>query len=174
MVKKQRQWSLARVTKACRSAPAVWVALLDLSESRGSPVITPTRDELSRLSGISRVKTVSKSLSVLEEAGWIGRVHVPIVVGNMRQATLLRINLCRRGRKTPHTATSAVRGAKRPKGRGRKTPQDSLSERGGPYGPAPSLMVGSEPNHPVPYCEPAPITGKKPVEKETHSKGAGS
>ena len=169
MVKRQRQWSLARVTKACRSAPVVWVALLDLSESRGSPVITPTRNELSRLSGISRVKTVSKSLSVLEEAGWIGRVHVPVVVGNMRQATLLRINLCRRGRKTPHTVTSAVEGAKRPKGRGRKTPQDSPTERGGPNGPALSLSVGSEPSRPVPYSEPQPIVAKQPVDKKTHN-----
>ena len=94
-MKKQRQWSLAKVTKECRSAPVVWVALLDLSEFRGSPVVTPTREELSKLSGIPRVKTISRALTILEQAGWIARVHVPVSVRNVRQATLLRITLRR-------------------------------------------------------------------------------
>ena len=173
-MRKQREWSLARVTKACRSAPIVWLALLDLSEFRGSPVITPTREELSKLSGIPRVKTISRALTILEQAGWIARIHVPISVRNVRQATLLRITLCRRGRKAPLTATSAVEGAKRPKGRGRKAPHDSPTERGGPNGSALSLLVGAKPNRPIPYCEPRPITAKQPVGQETHSGGANS
>lgn len=169
-MKSQRQWLLARVTKACRSAPAIWMALEQMSVERGSPVITPTRKELSELSGIPRVKTISRALTVLEDGGWISRAYVPISKGNVRCATLLRITLCRRGRKTPLTATSAVEGAKRPSSKGRKTPQ-SPTERGGLNGPALSLSVGSEPSRRVPYCEPQPIVAKQPVDKKTYNVG---
>jgi hypothetical protein len=87
---------------------------------------------LAEITGITREKTISTALSALEQAGWIERVHVPVTVGGKRTATLLRITLCRMGRNLPHTVTPTVRGGKRPKGRGQKTPQDSLSERAQP------------------------------------------
>ncbi len=102
MSKRRRQWPLARITKACRSAPAVWLALLELGAEKGSPVVTPTRGELSKTSGIQRVRTISTALSILVEAGWIRRVHVPVLNRGSRHATLLRITLCRMGQKSTH------------------------------------------------------------------------
>ena len=173
-MKSQRQWLLARVTKACRSAPAIWMALEQMSVERGSPVITPTRKELSELSGIPRVKTISRALTVLEDGGWISRAYVPISKGNVRCATLLRITLCRRGRKTPLTATSAVEGAKRPNSRGRKTPQSPTGKGCGLNGPAPSLSVGSVPSRLLQYSEPKPITFEDAAKLRNHNGGAKS
>lgn len=169
---------MARVTKACRSAPAVWLALEHLSVERGSPTITPSRPEISELSGIRDVKTISRALTILAEAGWIGRVHVPKFKSGARSATWLRITLRRKTQKTPSTGVDAgcgpVRPKKRYKGRTRKTQKtvrSSPTEKGGGHtDPAPSLMVGAESDTPGLYCEPPPFTAKQPVEKKTHSK----
>jgi len=79
----------------------VWLALTDLADARGSAVVTPTRGQLAALTGIRRHKSISQVLTTLEKAGWIDRMHVPVIVGGKRAATLLRIILRRRGRKTP-------------------------------------------------------------------------
>jgi len=124
--RRARSWSLLKVAKACSAVPVVWLALLDLAAARNVGVVTPTRDELAHLTGIKRRKTISTALSVLESAGWIERVHVPVTVGGRRAATLLRIMLRRKGRVAPSTARNHVRGARRPKGKGRVAPLDSL------------------------------------------------
>jgi hypothetical protein len=100
---------------------------LDLS-SQGRSIVTPTRESIGKAAGIDREKTISAALTALESAGWIDRVHVPVHIGGKQTATLLRITLHRRGRKTPLTEHNPVEGGKRPKGRGRKTPQDSSKE----------------------------------------------
>ena len=109
-----RPWSLARVARACRSAPVVWLALNNLADARRSAVVTPTRANIADAGGLRSAKTVSAALTILEAAGWIERVHVPVTIGGKRAATLLRIMLRRRGRKTTHTARAR---------RGRKTTQ---------------------------------------------------
>lgn len=124
--RRARAWSVARLAQTCSAAPVVWLVLLDLAATRHTSVVTPTRDKLARLTGIRRHKTISTALTTLELAGWIERVHVPVTVGGRRAATLLRIVVRRRGRHAPHTARNAVKGATRPKGKGRVAPLDSL------------------------------------------------
>jgi hypothetical protein len=99
--KRQRRnpLSLARLTKQCRSAGIVWVALVELAESRGGSYVTPTRAQLCELTGIDRERTISEALSALEFAGWIRREHIPVSSQGKRTATLLRIAL-RKGRKS--------------------------------------------------------------------------
>lgn len=113
-------WSLARVAMACRSAPAIWLAMQLVSDERGNRVLTPTRAHLSAWSGISDLDTISAALTTLEQAGWISREHVPVFEGTQRVATLLRIVLRKPG-KIRHTETSAVDREKPGKGRPDKT-----------------------------------------------------
>ena len=175
---KKRQWSLARVTKACRSAPVVWLALEQFGIDRSSPTITKGRNEIAEVSGIRDVKSISKALGVLSEAGWINRTLVPKFKCGKRSATWLRITLRRKTQKTPSTGSGPVRPKKRVKGPTRKTQKtgrSSSTKKGcGLNGPAPVLTAGSEPSRPVPYCEPQPIAGKQSVDKKTHSGGAKS
>ena len=81
------------------SAAAVWLALCDLSAARRSSVVTPTRAQVSSMTGL-RLRTVSNSLTTLEKAGWIDRAHIPVTNEGKRTATLLRIVLLRKGRST--------------------------------------------------------------------------
>jgi len=53
---------LAQVYRSCPAAPAVWLALQDLAEQRGSLVVTPTRAHLMKLTGIRSAETVSRAL----------------------------------------------------------------------------------------------------------------
>jgi hypothetical protein len=65
----------------------------------------------------------------LEKAGWIHRKHVPVFVGKIQSATLLRIILCRRERKSFHTGAHTVENENRSSPRfrrERKSFQDSL------------------------------------------------
>lgn len=128
------------------------------------------------------MKSVTKALNILEDAGWISRVRVPKFRGGERCATWLRITLRRKTQKTPLTGPGReprpVRPKKRIKGRTCKTQKTGRSfpteKGGGLNGPAPTAALGSEPSRPIPYCEPQPIAGKQPVEKKTHSGGAES
>lgn len=148
--RKPAPWPLSNVFRRCRAAVAVWFALLEMRHARGSPVVTPTRGRLAKATGIDRLKTISTALTALEHAGWIERCHVPKFEGGMQTATTLRIvvneRVFRRGRKTPHTGKSAVEGGKRPKGRGRKTPQDSYRVRGRRRSADARLSAGSAGN----------------------------
>jgi hypothetical protein len=132
--------SLSQLHASCRSAATVWLALLELAMLKGgSPVVTPTRKILAKITGIERLPTISAALTALEEAGWIDRVHVPKMVGGVRTATLLRVIL-HRDRKSFVTGMNTVANGKRSKGRERKSFQDSLRERALP----PPTLVGSD------------------------------
>lgn len=94
---RRRPWSLARLWRTNRAALCVYCAL----ESSGkTSVTTPTRESLAKLTGIARKKSISAALTALEQAGWIERVHVPVVDGAHR-ATLLRVILKHKGRVLP-------------------------------------------------------------------------
>jgi hypothetical protein len=131
-------WTLAAVFRTTPMALAVWCALCELADARRSSVVTPTRAKLARAIGIDRQKSVSAALTLLERAGWIERVHVPVTSGGIQRATLLRIVLCRKRR------SSAPYGAKRRRGRssgprveGAPTPQDfPYGKEGEPTAPA--------------------------------------
>jgi hypothetical protein len=56
--KRKKQESLAALVARQRSAPAVWLALCDMADERGSRVVTPTREQLRQLTGLSE-KTIS-------------------------------------------------------------------------------------------------------------------
>lgn len=140
--------TLAELRSGCRDAPAVWLALCDLSAERGSVLITPTRETLCTMTGIKRAKTVSKGLTALVNGGWIDRELIPVTVAGRQTARLLRITLKRaltgapnspavKGAKRP-LEKNAVKGAKRPYAKGRKTPFDFPTERGAP------LSAGAE------------------------------
>jgi len=137
--RRQKPWSIAKVYGEHPCALAVWLVLCELSEARKSAVVTPTRAELSARSG-ANVKSVSAGLTLLERAGWIDRVHVPVRVGGRQTATLLRVILRRSWRSTPHTVRAAVEGVQRPKGRGRSTPQDFSQKRRAREPVAPSAV----------------------------------
>ena len=104
-MKSQRQWSLARVTKTCRSAPAVWLALERLAADKGTRVVTPTRDLLCKLSGLRSVKTTTLALNALESAGWVDRAHFPAYRASGQRVTLLKIILRYTTQKTTHIGT---------------------------------------------------------------------
>jgi len=113
--KRKPAWPLSKVVAVCRSAPAVWLALQNISEERRTHIVTPTRTDLSQRSGVARANTISRALSTLEEAGWLEREHVPVFEGAQRVATLLRIIL-RKQQIPPHTKPSAVGNRKRCRG----------------------------------------------------------
>lgn len=168
---KHRIWSLAKVTKKCRSAPAVWLALNEKAAEKGSRMVTPSRKQLAKMSGIERVKTISQALGVLENAGWINRSHVPVYEAGRRCGTYLVITILLTGQHAPHKCATHLRGGSRPSIKGRKTPHPP-TEGGGPNGPALSLPVGSGPGRHIPYVEPQPISVRQSMEKKTHNVGS--
>lgn len=92
-MKKDRQpLSLRKVVAACPSALAVFRALEEVAGADKSLRITPTRADLAALTGIS-FETISKALGILKSARWISLTHVPVHVGAIQTATLLRITI---------------------------------------------------------------------------------
>lgn len=75
--------------------PSVYLALADLAAEVGARVVTPTREQLSQLTGIKKLDAISKALTALSKARWIHRIHVPVSSGGVQIATLLRIVLLR-------------------------------------------------------------------------------
>jgi len=128
-------WTLAKLVAECSSAPAVFLALCELAAERGSHVTTPTRAILSLRTGLS-AETISKGLTALESAGWVSREHVPVKVGNVQTATLLRIVLLRRAESFRHTKPTAVERKVSAKGRAESFRQDLLRKRRLPVAPA--------------------------------------
>ena len=90
---RRRAWTQAQVWTACPAAVGVFMALRELADGR--PVCTPTRAVLAERSGVKRLATISRALTVLVDAGWILRQLVPVEGGGQR-VTLLRISICRR------------------------------------------------------------------------------
>jgi hypothetical protein len=136
--RRRAPWPLRRVFRECRSAPTIWLALLDLAGERA--IVTPTRAMLAAASGIKRYPTISAALTVLERAGWIERVHVPRLANSRQRATLLRIVLRRRERKTFRTGMRAVENEFRSKGKERKSFQDSFFQKERRFAP---LLMGA-------------------------------
>lgn len=124
--KRPRQWTLAKVVQKCRVAPAVFMALQEMA--RSGSVATPTRSDLVLLTGVNRLRTISTALTVLHDAAWIERIHVPVTDNGQRTATLLRIILRRKGQIS--------------------TQDSSEEERGGPTAPAPIAVAGAEADRP--------------------------
>lgn len=166
--KRQKLWTLKRVIAECRIAPAVWMALCDMADERGSIVVTPTRELLSKVTGIRRLPTLSRALTVLHNAGWLIRTLVPAGDITARK-TLIRITLCRIERKTFHTVGGAVSNEKRSTSRERKTCADSSFRRGGrPSTPPLSADAGGEAGAPATGtpADTAPETPTEPTAGE--------
>lgn len=123
--KRTNPWSLDRVVKGRLSAAAVWIALNDLAEEKGSSVVTPTRKDLSTRTGVSE-KYISKALTRLEEAGWIDRHHVPVQHDGQRTATLLRVTIRRNGQ----SKIAANNRSDAPRGRRRQPPKEAMPANG--------------------------------------------
>ena len=173
-MKSQRQWSISKVTKACRSAPAVWLALEQLAAEKGTHVVCPKRKLLCKLGGIRDVKTITLALNTLEESGWLNRGHFEAYRDDGSRVTLLKLVLLYKTQKTGAIGAPSIRPKKRIKVKTRKTGANSPTERGELNASALSLSVGAKTTRPVPYCEPLPIVAKQSVDKETHSGGAKS
>lgn len=91
---RRRPSSLAKLVKICRSAPAVWLALCELSEQRGSPVVTSTRKQLLALTGIKDEHTISRALGALKNMNWLEYERVPVLNAHGEHiASLLRLVL---------------------------------------------------------------------------------
>lgn len=86
------------------------MALWCIAAANGSRMVTPTREQLSKLTGIRRHKTISDALSALEQAAWIARTHVPVTEGGLQTATLLRIVLLRDAGALRHKGRNAPQG----------------------------------------------------------------
>lgn len=121
-------WSLARVWKEDCSAVCVWQALEAMAN--GKQVVTPTRDRLSKATGIKRLPTISKALTTLERAGWILREHFPrFDPSGKRLCTLLKVIMLYRERKTLLIDHTPIANTIRSSSSEHLPFQDSLRER---------------------------------------------
>lgn len=150
--------TLAELRASCREAPVIWLALCEMAVERGANLVTPSRELLSKRTGIKRMKTISAALTALELAGWIQRKHVPVKQGGKQLATLILVVLNRvpqrdtvqsnhRGRKTPRMAKTTIEGEKRPSTLGRKSPQDSLKRESAPLPAGAERRPQTNPTH---------------------------
>ena len=168
---RRREWPLAEVVQACRSAPAVWLALEVMAGEKGTNVVTPTRKKLCKRSGVRDVKTITLALNTLEAARWLDRGHFPSYRESGDRVTLLKIVLRYTTRKTDRIGAPSIRPVKRIKGKTQKTGPNSPTERGGPTRSAPLPPVEAERDPPGIYCEPPPIVAKESADEKTHSRG---
>jgi len=130
----------------------VWVALCYLSIESDSNHVTPTRELLSKRTGIRRLATISTALAALKKAHWVRIQYVPIVENHKQVGTTLHITLLRRSNEirivgenlerqpqTPHRAHE-----NRSLASARKSCAESSYEDRASYGPALSPVGGSE------------------------------
>ena len=94
--RRPQQWSRAKLYRQCRAAPVVWGVLEDLAYERGSPVITPTRDQLLEATGSKTTRNISTALTTLHAAGWLIRTLVPVFEGGRQMGRLIRLTLTRK------------------------------------------------------------------------------
>ena len=149
--KQPKPWSLARLFRECRAAPVTYLALCQLADESGSPTVTPTREQISKLTGIGRLRTVSTTLSALSKAKWLKIEHVPITENRRVVGMVLRITLFHRrvenrpiGEDARRIAPNDYRRVKnRPTAEGQKLTHDSPTERGGHCRPALSPNGGA-------------------------------
>ena len=105
--KRRRAWAVKKLHAECRAAPAVWLALCELAAERGSSLLTPTREQICKIAGISRPRTISTALRALADAGWIDVHRVRVSGKNGGFATLMKVVLFYEGQKmTPIGARS--------------------------------------------------------------------
>ncbi|HLX64690.1 MAG TPA: helix-turn-helix domain-containing protein [Planctomycetota bacterium] len=152
---------LAALVSECLTAPAVYLALESMAAERGSAVITPTREDLARLTGLS-LETVSKGLTALDKARWIHRAHVPKFSNGVRVATLLRIVLNRRAECFRATQRRAVERKNSAKGNAENFRQDFTKVKRA-HERRPLLAVGSAPKSEDTYA-PNPSENLLPVD----------
>lgn len=135
--RRPKPWPIVKLYGECRAAPVVWLTLCDMAADRGSPVVTPTREQIAQATGIKKLATVSAGLTALHKAAWLDREHVPITQAGRQVATMLRLVLrrvagahSRSARKTASTAQTSVAPEKRLIARGRKMGADFPKGKG--------------------------------------------
>jgi hypothetical protein len=79
---------VSEVHVKCRSAIAVWMALLQLAANANSLVFRTGRAKLIELSGINNKKTISLALAALSDAGWLTSKRITTSTGNSIVACL--------------------------------------------------------------------------------------
>lgn len=94
--------SVADLYQRCKSAPALWLALLELQASQGKCVVCTKASLLGEIAGIKDRKTITKCIDALEWAGWIRREY-GTARGSHGPCTLMRLRLHREAQKTVHT-----------------------------------------------------------------------
>jgi hypothetical protein len=123
-------WKLAKVQSECRFAGVVWCGLLELAKSKESPVVPTSRAELSTVTGITRLKTISEALTALEAAGWIKRVYAKKTGKAGGVVQLMKVILLYEGRQAPSIGANRMRGGRRPTKRGGRRPSSFPTEKG--------------------------------------------
>ena len=91
--RRPRQWTLDRLYRECRAAAVVWLALSEIANEAGSNHVTPTREVLSKMTGIRRLQTISAALTALSKAFWAVIEHIPVVENGEQVGSVLRIKL---------------------------------------------------------------------------------
>ena len=94
--RRPRQWTLDRLYRECRAAAVVWLALSEIANEAGSNHVTPTRELLSKRTGIRRLPTVSAALTALSQGRWAKIEHVPVTENHRQVGTVLKITLLHR------------------------------------------------------------------------------
>jgi hypothetical protein len=90
----------------------VWLALSEIANEGGSNHITPTREVLSKMTGIQRLQTVSDALTALSQARWAKIEHVPVTENHRQVGTVLEIKLLHRRNENRCIGRNAERQAK--------------------------------------------------------------
>lgn len=94
--RRPRQWPLDRLYRECRAAPVVWLALSEIANEVESNHVTPTRELLSKRTGIRRMQTVSDALTTLSQGHWAKIEHIPVTENHRQVGTVLEIKLLHR------------------------------------------------------------------------------
>lgn len=76
-MKEKAQKSIKHLTLLCPSAPAVWLALVELATEYGNGSFSVSRRQIREWCGVAE-KTVSNALAALEVCGWIKRRHMSV------------------------------------------------------------------------------------------------
>jgi hypothetical protein len=128
--RRPRRWTLRRLHRECRSAAVVYLGLCDFADESESPHVTPTREHLSKATGIERLPTISAALTALSKARWISLDHVPVTENNKQVGTVLQIKLLRRANENRYVGENATRQAQSRPRRNENRSKSSLREQG--------------------------------------------
>lgn len=145
--KQPKPWTLANLCAECWAAPTVFLALVALANRRGSVIVTPTRPDLSALTGITRLPTISAALSALHAANWIQRFLIPSM-NQGKRTRLLRIVICRNEHNALLTDIPAVTNGTRSNSKTRHAFVDFPNGKGAANAAAPSTVARGRPLRP--------------------------